>query len=101
MRTALAVISVVVLGIHAVVVYDQLFAPWQEYQQEYFDEAATLTDNATIKATLAQRRPAVEQTIVRSFGPERVDRCTSCHIAVDDPRFAEAAHPLKSHPEIP
>jgi mono/diheme cytochrome c family protein len=101
MRTALAVISVIVLAIHAVVVYDQLFAPWQEYQQEYFDEAADLTDNETIKATLAGRRPAVEQTIVRSFGPERVDRCTSCHIAVEDPRFAEAAHPLRSHPEIP
>lgn len=101
MRSALAIISVIVLAIHAVVVYDQLFAPWQDYQKEYFQDAAELTDNEAIKATLAERRPAIEQVIVRSFGPERVDRCTSCHIAVDDPRFADAVHPLKSHPEIP
>ena len=44
MRTALAVISVIVLAIHAVVVYDQLFAPWQDYQKEYFEEAEERED---------------------------------------------------------
>ena len=34
----------------------------------------------------------------RSFGDTRVDRCTTCHIASDDPRFANHAQPLKSHP---
>ena len=33
------------------------------------------------------RQPKIEQTIVTAFGAQRVDRCESCHIAVDDPRF--------------
>ena len=39
MRLALAVISVVVLAIHAVVFYDQLFAKWQDHQAQYFEQA--------------------------------------------------------------
>jgi sulfur oxidation c-type cytochrome SoxX len=54
-----------------------------------------------VKAALAARTPRIEQVIVRSFGSERVDRCTSCHIAIDDPRFATAAQPLRTHPTIP
>ncbi len=101
MGTALAVISVVVLVIHGVVFYDQLFARWQEHQQRYFRAAAAKSDSEAVRVALGSRRPAIEQVIVRSFGPERVDRCTTCHIATEDPRFAEAAHPLRTHPPVP
>jgi sulfur oxidation c-type cytochrome SoxX len=101
MRAALAVISVVVLAIHGIVVYNQLFARWQEHQQAYFTEAAAKTDNAVVRATLVNRKPQVEQILVKSFGTTRVDRCTSCHIAVEDPRFASANPPLRSHPPLP
>jgi len=100
MRTALAIISVIVLAIHGVVFYDQLFARWQEHQSSYFKEAASRSDSEAVRQTLAARRPAIEQVIVRSFGPERVDRCQTCHLAVDDPRFADAAEPLRTHPKI-
>ena len=101
MRAALAAISVVVLALHGVVFYNQLFAPWQDHQKRYFEEAAARSDNPAVKATLASRRPAIEQVIVRSFGVERVDRCATCHIAVDDPRFEKADQPLRTHPPIP
>lgn len=101
MRLALAAISTVVLAIHGVVFYDQLFARWQEHQQRYFHEAAERSDNDAVRATLEARTPAIEQVIVRSFGPERVDRCMTCHIAVDDPRFAQGEHPLRTHPPVP
>ncbi len=101
MRAALAFISIVVLALHGIVFRSQLVARWQEHQQKYFDEASKLSDDANVKATLLARRPAIEQTIVRSFGPERVDRCTTCHIAVDDPRFVNGQQPLKTHPPIP
>ena len=42
MRSALAVISVVVLAIHGVVFYDQFFARWQDHQSDYFEQAAKL-----------------------------------------------------------
>lgn len=101
MRAGLAIISLIVLAIHGVVFYNQFFAPWQDYQKEYFTRAAKASDNEAVKATLAARKPAIEQTIVKSFGPERIDRCRTCHIAADDPRFANADQPLRSHPQIP
>src|SRR5512139_3357018 len=101
MRVALAVISVIVLAIHGVVFYNQLHARWQEHQIQYFEEAAKISDNELVKATLESRSPAIEQVIVRNFGTERVDRCSTCHIAVDDPRFVKADEPLRTHPPIP
>jgi mono/diheme cytochrome c family protein len=101
MRVALAVISIVVLAIHAVVFRDQLRARWQDHQSAYFEQAGRIADSPAAKAALAGRSPQIEQTIVRSFGPERVDRCTTCHVAIDDPRFAQADQPLRTHPPIP
>jgi sulfur oxidation c-type cytochrome SoxX len=101
MRAGLAIISLIVLAIHGVVFYNQLYAPWQDYQKEYFARAIKASDSEAVKATLRHRSPAIEQTIVRSFGPERIDRCTTCHIAADDPRFPQADQPLRTHPQIP
>jgi sulfur oxidation c-type cytochrome SoxX len=101
MRSALATISVIVLALHGFIYYEQLSARWQEHQIQYFQEAAERSDNAAVRASLASRKPAIEQVIVRSFGAPRVDRCMTCHIAVDDPRFAKADQPLRTHPPIP
>ena len=101
MRAALAFISVVVLALHAYVFNNQFFARWQDHQKKYFKDAAAASTNDVVKATLAARRPAIEQTIVRSFGSERVDRCQTCHIAADDPRFTKADQPLRTHPPVP
>jgi mono/diheme cytochrome c family protein len=101
MRAALAFISVVVLALHAYVFNNQFFARWQDYQKKYFRDAGAASTNDAVKATLAARRPAIEQTIVRSFGAERVDRCQTCHIAAEDPRFSKADQPLRTHPPVP
>ncbi|HQQ76270.1 MAG TPA: c-type cytochrome [Thermoanaerobaculia bacterium] len=101
MRAALAFISVVVLALHAYVFNNQFFARWQDYQKKYFKDAAAASTNDAVRATLVARRPAIEQTIVRSFGSERIDRCQTCHIAADDPRFTKADQPLRTHPPVP
>ena len=101
MRSALAFISVVVLALHAFVFHNQFFARWQDHQNKYFKDAVAVSTNDAVKATLTARRPAIEQTIVRSFGSERVDRCQTCHIAADDPRFTKADQPLRTHPPVP
>lgn len=101
MRAALAFIAVVVLAIHGVVFRNEFFARWQEYQATYFREAAARSENPAVRASLAARRPEIEQVMVRGFGAERVDRCTTCHIAADDPRFEKADQPLRTHPKLP
>ncbi|MEO8595811.1 MAG: c-type cytochrome [Candidatus Solibacter sp.] len=98
MRLALAIASFVVLIVHGVVFYDQFFHRWERHQTAYFEQARSLTRNEADRAEFEARSPKIEQTIVTSFGDTRVDRCTTCHIAADDPRFAGHAQPLKTHP---
>ena len=101
MRTALAIASFVVLIVHGIVFYNQFFHKWENYQTAYFDQALALAHTDAEKAALADRRPRIEQAIVTSFGDTRVDRCGTCHIAMDDPRFKDHAQPLRTHPFLP
>ncbi len=98
MRLALAIASFVVLIVHGVVFYDQFFHKWEQHQTAYFEQARSLSKNARERAELEASAPRIEQIIVSSFGDTHVDRCTTCHMAADDPRFAGHGEPLKSHP---
>lgn len=98
MRLALAIGSFVILVVHGVVFYNQFFHKWEDYQTAYFDQARGLAKTDFEKAALTDRHPRIEQAIVTSFGDTRVDRCSTCHMAVDDPRFKEHAQPLRTHP---
>jgi len=98
MRLSLAIASFVALIVHGIVFYDQFFHRWERYQTAYFDQARTLSKNETERAALEERRPRIEQYIVTQFGDMHVDRCGTCHIAADDPRFEKYAEPLRTHP---
>lgn len=98
MRLALAIAAFVILIIHGLVFYDQFFHKWESYQTAYFDQARSLAKTDAERAAVSGRKPRIEQTIVTTFGENRVDRCTTCHIGSDDPRFKEHAQPLRSHP---
>lgn len=98
MRLALAIASFVILIVHGWVFYDQFFHKWERHQTAYFDQARAMAKTDAERAALADRSPRIEQIIVTSFGENRVDRCTTCHIGVDDPRFKDHAAPLKTHP---
>lgn len=98
MRLALAVASFVVLLVHGLVFYQQFFHKWENYQTAYFDQARALSKTDAEKAALAARAPRIEQALVTKFGDNRVDRCITCHLAMDDPRFKDHAQPLRTHP---
>jgi hypothetical protein len=90
--------ALVVLIVHGVVFYNQFLNPWSSQQKAYFEQAQTRARNASEKEELGSRSPKVEQLLVSQFGESRVDRCMTCHIASDDPRFKDHFQPLKSHP---
>ncbi|MBI5085551.1 MAG: c-type cytochrome [Acidobacteria bacterium] len=98
MRLALALASFVILLIHGLVFYNQFFHKWENYQTAYFDQARALSKTDAEKAALAARSPRIEQSLVTKFGDMRVDRCVTCHVAMDDPRFDKHAQPLRTHP---
>ncbi len=97
-RLLLAIASIAILIVHGFVFYQQFFHKWETYQTSYFDQARTLAKTDTEREALANRKPKIEQIIVTQFGTDRVDRCTTCHIASDDPRFKDSPHPYRSHP---
>jgi sulfur oxidation c-type cytochrome SoxX len=98
MRLALAIGTFFILVIHGIVFYNQFFHQWERNQNAYFDQARVLAKTDAERASLAARKPRIEQIVVSNFGETRVDRCTTCHIAADDPRFTTYAEPLKTHP---
>ncbi len=98
MRLALAIGSFVILIVHGIVFYDQFFHKWENYQTAYFDQAKSLARSDVEKAALTARSPRIEQALVTQFGDTRVDRCRTCHVAMDDPRFNQHAQPLRTHP---
>lgn len=98
MRLALAIGSFVILLIHGLVFYNQFFHKWERHQTAYFDQASGMAKSDAERASLAGRNPRIEQIMVTSFGETRVDRCLTCHAAMDDPRFEKHAHPTRTHP---
>ncbi len=98
MRLALAVVSLVVLVGSGVVIVDQFHSQWQDHQKAYFNQALGLAKTPAERAALDGRTPRLEQVIATGFGDARVDRCESCHIASDDPRFTQGKEPLRTHP---
>ncbi|MBL0209362.1 MAG: c-type cytochrome [Holophagaceae bacterium] len=98
MRIALAIGTFFILLIHGIVFYDQFFHRWERNQIAYFDQARAMAKTDAERAALSDRSPRIEQIVVSNFGETRVDRCTTCHIASDDPRFATYAQPLRTHP---
>ena len=99
-RLALAVASFVVLIVHGIVFYDQFFNRWEKHQGAYFEQARSLAKTDAERAAVDQRKPRIEQILVTQFGDSRVDRCATCHIASDDPRFQNHAEPLRTHPYL-
>ena len=96
-RVALAIASFVVLIVHGIVFYDQFFNRWEKHQSAYWEQARTLAKTDEEKAAADAHKLRIEQIIVTQFGDSRVDRCTTCHVAADDPRFQGHAQPLQTH----
>jgi cytochrome c2 len=88
----------VILFVHGVVFYDQFSNRWARHQTAYFEQARSLSHNARERAEMETKSPKIDQIMVTSFGEPRVDRCTTCHAAADDPRFTGAGDPLRTHP---
>ncbi len=76
--------------------YKDEFREWKTYQTQFRQEELR-------RATTPQQKLLAENTPVQIrqiLLPElhRVDRCTTCHLAVDDPSYGGYAQPLAYHP---
>ena len=76
---------------------------WKTYQRTFFQLEAQGEPNAAAKAAVLNTRPAIHQVMLT--GLQRVDRCTTCHLGVDDPTMKNASEPYRYHeglgPHVP
>ncbi len=70
--------------------------PWKDYQRKFIQEEIRRASTPEQKM-LAQRTPVeIRQVLLPELN--RVDRCTTCHLAVEDPSYGGFAQPLAYHP---
>ncbi len=87
-RLLFLILSAALTGLFAYALWLDTNRDWTRYQSAF-------------KKTLepAQRRSVpggIQQLLVNNL--DRVDRCTTCHVAIDKPQLALAEEPFKAHP---
>jgi cbb3-type cytochrome oxidase cytochrome c subunit len=90
------VLGVVVGGLVVVGYYKDQFRNWKNYQRKFIQEEIQRATTPQQKL-LAETTPVqVRQILLPDLN--RVDRCTTCHMAVDDPSYGGYPQPLAYHP---
>lgn len=76
---------------------------WKNYQRNFLQLEAQDEPNAAAKAAVLSTPLEIHQVMLT--GLQRVDRCTTCHLGVDDPTMKNAPEPFRYHaglgPHIP
>jgi mono/diheme cytochrome c family protein len=94
---AFTALGLLVGALVLVAYYRDQHRPWKDYQARYIQEEIRRA------ATPAQRAQAetIPVQIRQILLPElrRVDRCTTCHLAVEDPSYGGYPQPLAYHPQ--
>ncbi len=87
---------VIILVLLAEAKRENLSMDWQKYQKQYRSELLQLAETPQEKQIAKQYAIQMRQIVL----PEqnKVDRCTICHVGVEDGRMADKPNPLKTHP---
>lgn len=96
MHKMFALASVISLILFALTVWKDTNREWKRYQKTFNQMEYDRANDEALKTTIKNRKPRIKQIIVE--GMDRVDRCTSCHLAVEKGE-AFSDHPFKSHPD--
>jgi mono/diheme cytochrome c family protein len=76
--------------------YKDEFRDWKAYQRKFIQGEMRRAATAKQKAQAARIPMEIRQIILPDLN--RVDRCTTCHLAVEDPTYAGYPQPLAYHP---
>jgi len=93
LKILLLVSSLVCLALLLMAAFEENFtAEWRRHQASYADALKTRT---VAGAPNVDYPIEVRQVYLESL--KRVDRCVTCHVAIDNPEFADAEQPLTAH----
>lgn len=87
-QVLLIVLSIVVTGLFGVFLLRELFPEYKEYQKHYLALEEVRSDMTGIP--VAPFKGGIQQIVMAKAdkGPETIDRCVSCHVAMKLPHFS-------------
>jgi mono/diheme cytochrome c family protein len=90
--------SMAVMGLFMAAIVQATRPSWKTYQEQFFQLEAQQEPNAAAKNAVLKTPATISQIILP--GLQRVDRCTTCHMGVDDPSMKKAAQPFTYHANV-
>jgi len=91
-------LSLIALALILAAVWQSGHPSWKQYQTEFYRLASQGEPNAAAKAAIVETGLEIRQDLLS--GLQRVDRCTTCHLGVEDPTMKNAPQPYRFHPDL-
>ena len=92
------VLSLMALVLMLAAIWQAGTPAWKTYQQEFHRLETVGEPNAAAKSAVMNASLEIRQQLLP--GLHRVDRCTTCHLGVEDPTMKSASQPYTYHPNL-
>ncbi|MCW5982178.1 MAG: c-type cytochrome [Bryobacteraceae bacterium] len=93
-----SLLSIATLGLTVAAIHQANTPPWKPYQNRFYALAADREQDDAASRALRNSQLEIKQILLP--GLQRVDRCTTCHLGVDDPTLAGVPHPFRFHADL-
>jgi len=93
---AFIVLGILVSVLTAAAYYRDEFRDWKDYQRQFIREEMRRASTPQQRQLAASIPMQIRQIVLPDL--RRVDRCTTCHLAVKDPTYGGFPQPLAYHP---
>lgn len=95
---ALTLISSLLIGVVVIASYvgERYSADWRGHQDDYQDQLLRLAASDEERSIADEFEVRLRQIDLPAL--QRIDRCTTCHVGIEDPRTQSLEQPLKAHP---
>ena len=91
-------LSLIALALMLAAVWQAGRPAWKDYQGQFRRLEAVGEPNAAAKSAVLETPLTIRQALLP--GLQRVDRCTTCHLGVEDPTMKSAPEPFTFHPNL-
>src|SRR3974377_1287903 len=97
-RALFALVTVLFVAVLAISPVKDYFSEWKRFQRDYVRYAQTRSDT---KALMASFHAGIDHILIPEM--KVVDRCTTCHIGISDPKLQDSSvpQPFRAHSFIP
>jgi mono/diheme cytochrome c family protein len=89
-------LGLLVGGLVVVAFYKDQHREWKDWQRKYVKDEVARAATSEQRSDAARTPVELRQIVLAEL--DRVDRCTSCHISIEDPSYAGFPQPLAYHP---